>query len=146
MRYTEGSIGRVFLVKFEHGDDLLGKVKELVVKEDIKLAAITFIGALSKGDIVAGPDKLELPAVPTWISFTDGREVFGSGTIIKEKDEVHLHIHSTLGRGEEVLTGCLRKNCEVFVTVEAIVTEIQGVKVSRVKDKDTGCNVLEFDQ
>jgi predicted DNA-binding protein with PD1-like motif len=144
MRYTEGSTGRIFLIKFEHGDDLLAKVKELAVKEDVKLATITFIGALSKGDIVAGPDKLELPAVPTWISFADGREVLGSGTIIKEKDEVHTHIHSTLGRGKEVLTGCLRKDCQVFVTVEAVVTEIKGINVSRLKDKDTGCNVLEF--
>jgi predicted DNA-binding protein with PD1-like motif len=145
MQYKQGSIGRVFLVKFEHGDDLLEKLKDLAAKEDISLATVMFLGALGSGDIVAGPRELSLPAVPTWVSFSDGREVLGFGIITAETGRVQAHIHATFGKGEKALTGCMRKNCNVFVTVEAVITEISGVKTCRRKDDEAGCDLLKLD-
>jgi predicted DNA-binding protein with PD1-like motif len=145
MQYKQGSIGRIFLVKFEHGDDLLEKIKELASEEGVSLATVTFLGALGTGDIVTGPRELSLPAVPTWVSFSDGREVLGFGIITTEEGRVQAHIHSTFGKGEKALTGCMRKNCGVFVTVEAVITEILGVKTSRRRDNEAGCDLLKFD-
>ncbi len=145
MQYKQGSIGRVFLVKFEHGDDLLEKLKDLASKEGISLATVTFLGALSAGDIAAGPRELSLPAVPTGVSFSDGREVLGFGIITAEEGRAQAHIHATFGKGEKALTGCMRKNCGVFVTVEAVIAEILGVKTSRRRDNETGCDLLKLD-
>ena len=135
----------MFLVKFEHGENFIEKVKELAVKENISLATISFLGALIKADVVTGPQEMKLPAVPTWVSFSDGREVLGFGTMIEENGQVKIHAHSTFGKGETALTGCLRKSCEVFATVEAVITEVKGMKVSRQKDADTGCDLLAFE-
>ena len=55
MKYQQAELGRVFVVKFEHGDDLLESIKELVSREEISFATISFLGALLKADIVAGP-------------------------------------------------------------------------------------------
>lgn len=145
MKYTKATIGRTFLVRFEHGDDLLEKIKELVIKEDIVFSTIALLGAMSEGDVVCGPRELELPAKPTCVRFDDGREVVGYGTIVRETGKVHTHIHADLGRGFETFTGCLRDNCKVFITVEAVVTELKDVDVVRKKDPVTGHQLLFFD-
>jgi predicted DNA-binding protein with PD1-like motif len=146
MKYSRGSIGRIFLVRFEHGDSLLEEIKKLANKESISAATINFIGALSSGDIVTGPKKTELPPEPNLMSFDEGREVIGFGTVIKKNEGVTVHVHSSLGRGGDVLTGCLRGDIDVFVTIEAVVTEVKDIKVSKKKDKRTGIELLEFEQ
>ncbi|MGB2599427.1 MAG: DUF296 domain-containing protein [Candidatus Omnitrophota bacterium] len=145
MEYSRGSIGRIFLVKFEHGDNLLEEIKKLINKENISAATVSFIGALSGGDIVTGPKETKLPPEPNFMTFKDGREVIGFGTIIKKDGEPSVHVHSSLGRGEDVLTGCLRNNVEVFVTIEAVITELNDVNATRKEDEKTGINLLAFE-
>lgn len=144
MQYKSGTIGRVFLVRFDHGDDILGKVKELAKKENISLASIMFLGALEKADIVAGPKTLELPPEPMKLSFSDGREVLGFGTIASKGNEANSHIHIAIGKGEKTLAGCLRDNSATFLTIEAVITEIEGITVERKKDDTTGINLRSF--
>lgn len=57
MRYTKGSVGRVFLLKFSDDDVLLDELDKLARKERIRAATLMFIGALKKGDLVTGPQK-----------------------------------------------------------------------------------------
>lgn len=144
MQYKSGTIGRVFLVKFEHGDDPVSGIKDLAAKEDISLGSVTFLGALESSRMVVGPKEPKLPPEPEYVSFNDGREVLGFGTIVKKEGEVNPHIHATLGKGRETLTGCLREDCKTFVTIEAVVTEIKGISAERRKDDSTGLNLLSF--
>ncbi len=144
MEYAQGTFGRVFLVKFEHGDDLLKEIESLLEAENISLATIALIGALASADIVTGPEKKELPPEPIWNSFDDGREVVGLGTLVRKNGKLTAHIHSAFGKGREVLVGCLRKKSEVFITVEAVVTELTGIDVSKQKDKKVGLELLSF--
>ncbi|MFH1846173.1 MAG: DUF296 domain-containing protein [Candidatus Omnitrophota bacterium] len=103
MEYTKGKIGRILIVRFDHGDDLLESIKRLVQEERINFASITFFGALESGDIVTGPKKAELPPLPEWIRFDDGREVLGFGTIVMSENTIHSHFHVTLGKGHVLL-------------------------------------------
>ena len=64
MKYTKGTIGRVFLVKFEDGDILIDNLSLLAKKEMIKAATMIFIGALKQGDLVTGPKKPVIPPEP----------------------------------------------------------------------------------
>lgn len=144
MKYASGSIGRVFVVRFEHGDDLVESIKALAIKESLGLATVTVIGALRKGEMVTGPKELKTPADPNWTTFTDGREVLAFGMLVADGSGVKLHLHGSFGRGECTLTGCLRNNSEVFITIDGIVTEITGIKASKKKDDKTGHEVMVF--
>ena len=144
MKYSKARQGRIFIVKFEHKDDLLTELKKLAEKEKINFATIIFLGALAKGKIIAGPKKLEVPATGDCLEFNDGREVLGLGTIVRDKNGTHAHIHAAYGKKKNTLTGCLRDDGRVFITVEAVITEFKGVKVSRAKDKKTGHRLLKF--
>ncbi|MFQ5952230.1 MAG: PPC domain-containing DNA-binding protein [Candidatus Omnitrophota bacterium] len=145
MQYAKGSIGRVFLIKFEHGEDLLKEIEKLADKEGISSATVAIIGALAKADIVTGPKKAELPVTPNFTSFEDGREILGFGTITRKSDGLSLHIHGSYGRDRDTLTGCLRKNSEVFITIEAVITELKDIKATKKKDDRTGLELLAFD-
>lgn len=145
MKYAAGNIGRVFLVRFEHGDDLIEKIKELAAKERISLASITLLGALKNGELVTGPKELVTPADANWSGFGDGREVLAFGLIVPGEKGIKLHLHGAFGRGGETLTGCLRKNAEVFITIDCIVTEIDGINVVKKKEASTGHEVLTFE-
>lgn len=144
MEYTNGKIGRVFLLKFSHGDDLLEGIKKVARDEDIKFATINLLGAVSKGDIVTGPKKTELPAVPNTQSIAEAREVVGFGVISFTDEEPLIHFHGAFGNSDGTLVGCLRGGGEVFVTIEAVIQEILDVNVKREKDEATGCALLNL--
>ena len=144
MKYTKGSIGRIFLLKFEDDDVLIDELTLLAEKERIKAATMIFIGALKKGDLVTGPKKPVIPPLPNKLTFKDGWEVMGIGTIFTNSRGPQLHIHASMGKKNRVLTGCVRGKSKVFLVIEAIVLELKGVKASKDIDPKTGLNLLRI--
>ncbi len=144
MKYTKGSIGRVFLLKFNDGDIVINELVKLARKENIKSATILFIGALKKGDLVTGPKKPVIPPEPNWVKFAGGWEAMGIGTIFSNSSGPQVHIHTAMGKAKKAFTGCLRKESKVFLVVEAVVFELKGVKASKATDPKTGLNLLRI--
>jgi hypothetical protein len=144
MKYTKGTVGRVFLVKFEDGDILIDNLSCLARKERIKAASVIFIGALKKGDLVTGPKKPVIPPQPNKVVFKDGWEVMGIGTIFTNSSGPQIHIHASMGKKNKVLTGCVRGKSKVFLVVEAVVLELKGVKAGKDIDPKTGINLLNI--
>lgn len=144
MEYTKGSIGRLFLLKFKDDDVLLEGLFSFAKKEKLKAAAIVFIGALKKGDLVTGPKKPVIPPQPNKVYFKDGWEVMGIGTIFTNKSGPQIHIHGSMGKKQKVLTGCVRGKSKVFLVVEAIVFELKGVRATKEIDPETGLNLLKI--
>ncbi len=144
MKYTKGTIGRVFLLKFEDGDVLIDNLTQLAKKERIKAATLIFIGALKQGDLVTGPKKPVIPPQPNKLTFKDGWEVMGIGTIFTNSQGPQLHIHASMGKKNKVLTGCVRGKSKVFLVIEAIIIELKGVKASKDIDPKTGLNLLKI--
>ena len=144
MKYTKGSIGRIFLLKFEDGDIVLNELDEFARHEKLKVATFIFLGALKKGHIVTGPKKPVIPPEPNWKKFKDGWEVMGIGTIFTNKNGPQIHIHTSMGKKDRVITGCVRKDSKVFLVIEAIVFELNGVKATKAIDPKTGLNLLKI--
>jgi predicted DNA-binding protein with PD1-like motif len=143
MKYSEGKIGRTFVLKFEHGDDLLSELKKFAAEKKIKAGLVHFIGALNNAEIVVGPKKNVLPPDAVWRKFSDGREMVGTGTIFWKGGEPGVHIHSAIGRGDKVNVGCIRKGTKVYLVVEAVVMEIKGADARRSKDARSGMELLD---
>ena len=131
-------------MKFSDNDIILNELSMLARRERIKAAVFIFIGALRKGHLVTGPKKPVVPPEPNWVSFKDAWEALGIGTIFTNKSGPQIHIHSAVGKKNKALTGCLRKDSQVFVVVEAVVFELKGVKASKEIDPKTGINLLRF--
>jgi hypothetical protein len=138
MQYTEGKPGRVFIVRVDHGEDLVVTLMQFLTEHQVNSGYIRFMGALQSGRIVTGPETLCLPLVQHFESFSGGWEVIGMATITPDNTGPHLHIHASIGRGEQVLTGCLRGEIITYIVIEAVVTELVGVDVQREQDPVTG--------
>jgi len=144
MKYTQGTIGRVFLVKFEDKDVLREKIEELVCKEKIKTATIIFLGALRGGTLIAGPKKAVIPPVPNSVLYRDGWEVMGIGSVFSGDKGPQIHIHVSMGKKQKTLVGCVRDSAKTFLVLEAVILELRGVKASKGIDPSTGLNVLRI--
>lgn len=144
MKYAQGNIGRLFLLRFEDRDILLDKLSLFAKKEKLKAATLIFLGALKKGDLVTGPRKPVIPPVPNRVSFDRGWEVMGIGTIFSGKDGPQIHIHAAMGKKKSALVGCVRGRSKVFLVIEAIVLELKGIKATKSIDPKTGLNLLKL--
>ncbi|HNW40067.1 MAG TPA: DUF296 domain-containing protein [Candidatus Omnitrophota bacterium] len=144
MQYTQGTIGRVFLVKFENNDILIPNLSNLAKREKIKSASLIFIGALREGDLVTGPKKPLIPPQPNKLVFKDGWEVMGIGTIFTNSQGPQIHIHASMGKKHKVMTGCVRGKSKVFLVIEAVILELKGVKANKDIDPKTGLNLLKI--
>lgn len=131
-------------MKFEDDDVLLKEVERIARKEHINAAALIFLGALKKGDLVTGPKKPVIPPEPNWVKFKDAWEVMGIGTIFANKSGPQIHIHSAMGKKDKALTGCVRKESKVFLVIEAVIFELDGVKAGKDIDPETGLNLLKI--
>lgn len=144
MRYTRGEIGRVFVLKFDHGDVVIDKLRDFAKKERLKSAVMLFIGALKKGDLVTGPKKPVIPPLPNKVPFKDAWETLGIATIFTNREGPQIHVHSAMGKKLKTLTGCVRGKSEVFLVLEAVVFELKGIKATKDTDARTGLNLLKI--
>ena len=144
MRYTKGTIGRVFLIKFDDKDILLDEIDRLARRERIKAATFIFLGAFREGHLVTGPKKPVIPPEPNWKPFKDAWEVMGIGTVFTNKEGPQIHIHTSMGKKDKTLTGCVRKKTKVFLVIEAVLFELEGIKAAKDIDPKTGLNLLRI--
>ena len=92
-----------------------------------------------------GPRKsAEMPPDPMLLPVDGAHEVVGAGIIAPDEEgKPVLHIHASLGRSGQTLTGCLRPGVKTWLVGEAIIYEIVGTKAARLPDKESGFELLE---
>nr|WP_321350611.1 PPC domain-containing DNA-binding protein [uncultured Methanoregula sp.] len=137
MQYTEGQLGRVFMVRIDDGEDMLESLHRFVREKSVHAGSILFLGALMNGRMVTGPEEPVIPVVPHFVLFEGGWEVFGLGTIYTGESGPHIHYHASVGRSGHALTGCLREEAVTYLIVEAIVMEFTGLSARREFDQKT---------
>ena len=142
MKYQAGSTGRIFVVRFEDRDDIIAELTNLAKKEDIRAASFYLVGGMRESGIVVGPEKDEFPPTPVWRSLGEAHEVVAFGTLFWQGDEPKVHCHGAFGRRDAVKVGCIRKDAETFLVLEAVVIEITGVTARRELDPVSGMVLL----
>lgn len=146
MQYTEGQIGRVFVVRIDDGEDMLLALRQFILDRDIKAGSIHFLGALMNGRMVTGPEEPVIPPVPHFVMFEGGWEVFGVGTIYPGEGGPHIHYHASVGRSGHALTGCLREKAITYLIVEAVIMEFTGLSARREFDEKMQLHLPVFGQ
>jgi len=146
MKYSEGTIGRIVVVRLEDGDRLPDCIEELAVDRGITHAVCVLVGGADDGSkLVVGPeDGRTLPPVPVIRSVQGVHEIMGVGTLMPDDSGTPiLHMHAALGRQGHTTAGCVRPGVHVWKLGEVIIIEITGNAARRVTDSLTGFTVLE---
>ncbi len=144
MDYRKGSIGRVFIVRFDEGDLFLEGLLEIITEEKITNGWFHVLGGLREADVVIGPKEPVMPPEPVWSEVRGARETIGTGSIFWDGNEPKIHLHAALGNHGETLTACVRKGTKVYLVLEVIIFEIDGIQASRPWYEEGGFNRLTF--
>lgn len=145
MRSCEGRIGRVFVIRLEDGDRLPSCIERFAEANGISVGHVILVGGIGDGQVVVGPRRSDArPPEPMVLPIDGAHEVAGVGVIAPGEDgKPHLHIHAALGRSGQTVTGCLRPGVGTWLVGEAILYEITGTRVWRVKDTESGFSLLQ---
>ena len=145
MKASEGKIGRVFVIRLEDGDMVPACIEKFAAEKSIKVGHVILIGGIGDGQVVVGPrNSEEMPPDPMLLPVDGAHEVVGVGIIAPDEEgKPVLHIHASLGRSGQTLTGCLRPGVKTWLVGEAIIYEIVGTKAKRIHDKKSGFGLLE---
>jgi predicted DNA-binding protein with PD1-like motif len=145
MKVSEGKLGRVFVIRLEDGDEIPESIERFAEEKGISVGQVILVGGIGSGQIVVGPrDSVQMPPDPMHLPIDGAHEVVGIGVLAPEADgRPVLHIHASLGRSGQTLTGCLRMGVDTWLVGEAVLYEIVGSKVARLKDEKSGFALLE---
>ncbi|MCX9012033.1 MAG: DUF296 domain-containing protein [Candidatus Methanoperedens sp.] len=143
MDYRKGSLGRVFIARVDHGEDLLAELSALALKEDIRSAFFIMLGAMGEAKLVTGPKKKSVPPEVVWSAFDDVREVIGAGNIFYENGAPKIHLHAAAGSSKGLTMGCIRKKAESFMVLEIFILEMD-IPAERVFNEKIGFSPITF--
>ncbi len=142
MRYTQGTMGRVFVARLDDGESIYDVVHELAARETIEAAAVFALGGIRKGKVVTGPENPTGTVVPHYEEFDDARELVGVGTVFRSEGKPALHFHAGIGREDSALVGCPRAGMSVYLVLEVVIVELIGVAAERAYDEGSGLHLL----
>lgn len=141
MQFASGSPGRIFYIRFDHGEDLLAGIQTFATDHEIRSGIIHLIGAVSEGTIVTGPKETVLPPEPVWQTLSGVHELIGTGMIRAGPQGPKVHLHAAAGRGGSVLAGCFRKDTRVYLIIEAVIIEFSGFSVGEEWNERTALHL-----
>jgi predicted DNA-binding protein with PD1-like motif len=145
MRYTSARMGRIFVARVDQGEDLIGEMRNILLKEGVSHAVMLFLGALGEGSVVTGPEEQVIPPIPHMVKFGGGWELVGMETVYPGEEGPAIHLHGSVGRGDKTLTGCLRDRAEIYLVAEVVIFELVDLPVRRNRDSSTGLVLPDFE-
>ena len=130
------------IARIDRGEDIVEMLKEIALKEDIKLASVDGLGAI--GRIETGLfDTAEKKYYNTCERDGDFEITSLTGTVTTMNDEYYGHLHlSAADREGNVYGGHLNK-AVVSGTCEMVIRIING-RVERKFSDEIGLNLFDF--
>ncbi len=148
MQYSEGKLGRTFIIRLHDGDHLPDVLESFAEEKKVSNALCFFLGGVKdKGKVVVGPSGGNVTPIDPMVRLLDGvHEVFGIGTIIEnEERKPKLHMHASFGRGNNTVAGCIRFGIDIWEIGEIVLLEMVNIYAHRAINERTGFEFLEIE-
>lgn len=132
---------KTIVVRIDRGEEILDKIHELAIAENIKLASVTALGATN--DFTVGVfNTAEKKYYAN--EFKGAFEIVSlTGTINTMDGQFYTHIHMSAGNDRGEVFGGHLNRAVVSATCEMTVTVIDG-EVDRYRDDDVGLNLFKL--
>ena len=133
--------GNTILVRIDKVEEILEQVREISLREGVKLAHVSALGAVN--EFTAGVFHVdekkycanEFKGIFEIVSLT--------GTITTMDGEFYAHLHMSAGNEKGEVFGGHLSRAVVSATCEMVITLIGG-RVDRKFDEDVGLNLFAF--
>lgn len=126
----------------DRGDEILTQLNAICIKENVKLASVSAIGATS--DFTVGVFNTASKKYKATVFAGDDYEIVSlTGTVTTKDGKPYIHLHMTAAGETGVTVGGHLTCATVSVTCEMVIDVIDGV-VERQLNEDIGINLLKF--
>ena len=133
--------GNKIVARFDRGEEIHEALKTLALKEDIKLASISALGATD--DFTIGVYKVDDKSY-TELNFKGIFEILSiNGTITTKDGEYYPHLHISVADDKGYGFGGHLIESNISVTCEMVIDIIDG-RVERKMDDEIGINLFDF--
>ena len=133
--------GNSIIARIDKGEEIGEKVKEIALKENVVLAAVSALGAVDSftvGVFKTGEKKYYSS------SFEGDFEIVSlTGTISTMNGEFYLHLHMSAGDEKGKVFGGHFNNAVVSATCEMVINIIDGT-ADREFNNEIGLNLFRF--
>lgn len=133
--------GNTVVARIDKGEEILDKLKEIALGEDIKLASVQALGAVGKFTVgVFKTDEKKYYAN----NFEGDFEIVSlTGTVNTMDGEFYSHLHMSAGDDKGKVFGGHLNEAFVSATCEMVINIIDGI-VDRYRDESVGLNLFKF--
>ena len=129
------------VARIDKGEEILEKIKEISLKENIKLANVNALGATN--DFTVGVFKVDEKKYYS-NNFKGNFEIVSlTGSINTMNGEFYTHIHMSAGNEKGEVFGGHLNRAIVSATCEMFIEIIDG-EVDRYFDEEIGLNLFKF--
>lgn len=132
---------QTIIVRMDKGEDIVEQVKNVALKEKIKLASISALGAIN--EFTVGVFKTKEKKYYANEFKGDFEIVSLTGTINTMNDEYYSHMHLSTGNDQGQVFGGHLNKAIVSATCEMVIQIING-EVDRYFDEEVGLNLLKL--
>lgn len=133
--------GSTIVVRIDKGEEILENIKAIALKENIKLANINALGAVS--EFTVGAFKTDEKKYYS-NEFKGYFEIVSlTGTINTMNGEYYSHLHMSAGDDTGKVFGGHLNRAIVSATCEMIINIVDG-NVDRYFDEEIGLNLFKF--
>ena len=127
------------IARIDRGEEILEQVKEIALKEKIRLASVQALGAINRFTV-----RVFKTNEKTYLAneFEGSYEIVSlSGTINTMNGEFYCHLHMSAGNEKGEVFGGHLNQAFVSATCEMVITVIDGT-VDRYYDEESGLNLF----
>lgn len=129
------------IARLDRGEEITEQLKQIALKENIKLANINALGAVN--DFTVGVYKVDEKKYYS-NKFQGNFEIVSlTGTINTMDGEFYMHLHMSAGDEKGQVFGGHLNEAKVSATCEVVINTIEG-EVDRYFDKEIGLNLFKF--
>lgn len=129
------------IARLDRGEEITEQLKQIALKENIKLANINALGAVN--DFTVGVYKVDEEKYYS-NKFQGNFEIVSlTGTINTMDGEFYMHLHMSAGDEKGQVFGGHLNEAKVSATCEVVINIIDG-EVDRYFDEEIGLNLFKF--
>lgn len=133
--------GKTIIARIDRGEEVLTQLKNIALKEEIKLASVRALGATD--DFTVGVFKVDEKKYYA-NHFTGDFEIVSlTGTISTMNGEYYAHLHMSAGDEQGRVFGGHLNEAIISATCEMVIEVIDG-QVDRIRDESVGLNLFHF--
>ncbi len=133
--------GNTIVVRLDRGEEITAQVKEIALKENIKLANVSALGAVDRFTVGAYDVTQKKYISNTFEGVYEIVSLTGSINTMNGEYYAHLHMAASDQTGHTV--GGHLNDARISVTCEMFIFVIDG-EVDRFRDETIGINLFDF--